>query len=253
MHQKLERLLKNKKYKLAIARSNNNSLIYVDDLKSWEEDTQCGEYEESKDATYKMIIVMVEGCGIEIEKEYNCIGKYYGLKPILRDSFNSKNQIYAGATIGDLYAFMQGIRGTSGLYVPYSYIEGKRVLKRKDLKLCYIEDGIAYFTNNPEQWGDDWNDAPYQHNAGTPYQEEGFELVKVGFYAGYNYSEPWEYFHSKCFSVEQINCKFVPWLTPSNVKMPPIFAGESIKEFTKKIEDVSGYMLYGIKFENYNY
>lgn len=253
MHQKLERLFKNKTYKLATVRSNNNSLIYVNDLKSWEKDTQCGEYEESKDIDYKMIIVMVEGFGVEVEKEYNCVGRNYGSRSILRDSFDNKSQIYAGTTISDLYAFMQKIRGKSGLYVPYAYIGGKKALKRKDLKLCYVEDGIAYFTNNPEQWGDDWNDAPYQHNAGTPYQEEGFELMKVGFYTAYNYSEPSEYFHSKHFSVEEINCKFIPWLIPSSVKIPPIFAGESIKEFTEKIESVSGHILYGIKFENYNY
>src|SRR5690349_11097121 len=37
--------------------------------------------------------------------------------------------------------------------------------------LCYIDGAFAYFTTKPlaEQWGDDWNDAPYEHNAGTPY------------------------------------------------------------------------------------
>lgn len=28
-----------------------------------------------------------------------------------------------------------------------------------------------YFTDNfDKQWGDDWDDAPYEHNAGTPYE-----------------------------------------------------------------------------------
>jgi hypothetical protein len=38
-------------------------------------------------------------------------------------------------------------------------------------RLCYVSDGLAYFTTRPvtEQWGDDWNDAPYEHNAGLPY------------------------------------------------------------------------------------
>lgn len=45
-------------------------------------------------------------------------------------------------------------------------------------KLCYIDDngysnqGVAYFTDNLEnQWGDDWDDAPYEHNAESPYHE----------------------------------------------------------------------------------
>lgn len=40
-------------------------------------------------------------------------------------------------------------------------------------RLCYIDDdtATAYFTTQPlaEAWGDDWDDAPYEHNAGTPY------------------------------------------------------------------------------------
>ena len=43
-------------------------------------------------------------------------------------------------------------------------------------------------------YGDDWDDAPYEHNAGTPYEEEGFEVLKLGFYTGYKYSEPCNYF-----------------------------------------------------------
>lgn len=37
--------------------------------------------------------------------------------------------------------------------------------------LCYVEDHTAYFTTQElsEQWGDDWDDAPYEHNAGRPY------------------------------------------------------------------------------------
>ena len=38
-------------------------------------------------------------------------------------------------------------------------------------KLCYVSNGVLYFTNKElsEQWGDDWNDHPYEHNAGEPY------------------------------------------------------------------------------------
>lgn len=42
-------------------------------------------------------------------------------------------------------------------------------------RLCYVEGDNAYFTTAPitgegRQWGDDWNDAPYEHNAGSPYE-----------------------------------------------------------------------------------
>lgn len=53
---------------------------------------------------------------------------------------------------------------------------------RDNSKLCYIsgesdydkpgpQEFYAYFTTQAlsEQWGDDWNDAPYECNAGSPY------------------------------------------------------------------------------------
>jgi hypothetical protein len=54
--------------------------------------------------------------------------------------------------------------------------------------LCYIEGGTAYFTTQKieDQWGDDWNDAPYEHNAGLPYEAsrsrgEDWRIVKIDF------------------------------------------------------------------------
>jgi hypothetical protein len=41
-----------------------------------------------------------------------------------------------------------------------------------DPVLCYVDLPWMYFTtqNLESQWGDDWNDAPYEHNAGEPYE-----------------------------------------------------------------------------------
>ena len=37
-------------------------------------------------------------------------------------------------------------------------------------KLCYVDGNEAWFTSDwKNQWGDDWNDRPYEHNAGSPY------------------------------------------------------------------------------------
>lgn len=37
--------------------------------------------------------------------------------------------------------------------------------------LCYVDEPWAYFTTQKleDQWGDDWEDSPYEHNAGKPY------------------------------------------------------------------------------------
>ena len=41
-------------------------------------------------------------------------------------------------------------------------------------RLCYVDGAraVAYFTSGDvrDMWGDDWNDAPYEHNAGEPYE-----------------------------------------------------------------------------------
>lgn len=58
--------------------------------------------------------------------------------------------------------------------------------KMKDLKLCYAdkvdENHVAlYFMNKDAKdvTGDDWDDIPYEHNAGTPYVREGDILEKL--------------------------------------------------------------------------
>lgn len=251
MNNKIEKFLNNKKYKLATIKQDNNFLIYVDNLKAWETDTQYGEYDESDDISYKKIVVIIEGSGFKIEDEHNCIGKKYNTKPLVSDYNNYANNLSVGSTVQDLHSFIKNIVGTTSVYIPYEYMESKKILRRKDLKLCYIENSVAYFTNNENIWGDDWNDSPYQYNAGTPYEEEGFEIYSIGFCTNNIYLEPCNYFYPKNFSVEQINHKIVPWLIPDNIEYPPIFSGETINEFVKKIKNASGYILYGIKFENY--
>ena len=40
-----------------------------------------------------------------------------------------------------------------------------------ELKLCYCANNNMYFTSDMSaQWGDDWDDRPYEYNAGTPYE-----------------------------------------------------------------------------------
>lgn len=110
--------------------------------------------------------------------------------------------------------------------------------------LCYVERNIAYFTTAPlpEQWGDDWNDAPYEHNAGEPYEWADYrkvpryEIIRVAFdgpfatpveLPGVNCNSPW--------SVEQINAQHVPWLTPHYGAGPAIMAGTTVDEFKRLV------------------
>ena len=94
-------------------------------------------------------------------------------------------------------------------------------MKKKEFRLCYVDNNIMYFTDNFEnQWGDDWNDAPYEHNAEPPYELREDEECRDGYghirYIGYMTS--WEIRTpnygtiNSSYSVEQINKGAVPWL-----------------------------------------
>ena len=114
-------------------------------------------------------------------------------------------------------------------------------------KLCYIDpdEPKAYFTSNwKEQWGDDWNDRPYEHNAGSPYnsyyvdgKEYPIELKIVYFELPYGYETPCSDVENSRFSVEDINMHKVPWLTYDGHY---IFAGTSYSNFIKQIEELGG-------------
>ena len=107
--------------------------------------------------------------------------------------------------------------------------------------LCYVDEPFAYFTNQPleKQWGDDWNDAPYEHNAGEPYSGEGWEIATI-VYTDSCYMPP--FYSNGSLNVQDINQKTVPWLEQiwsSNPK-PPIYAGTTIDDFKKLIRDAGG-------------
>ena len=97
------------------------------------------------------------------------------------------------------------------------------------MRLCYIDGGDAYFTERPltgegKEWGDDWNDAPYEYNAGTPYY-----YSKVVKFSG-GFEEPKDGHHNSPFSVEDINAGRTPWLWHYGNK-EALYAGASVEEF----------------------
>lgn len=87
----------------------------------------------------------------------------------------------------------------------------------------------AFFTPKSldEQWGDDWNDAPYEHNAGWPYDSdivevnennvatriEEYDILKVPFaIKSYNYALPCDNHLNSPWSVQDINSDAVAWI-----------------------------------------
>lgn len=132
-----------------------------------------------------------------------------------------------------------------------------------EFKLCYIEDNLAFFTTKDldKQWGDDWNDRPYEHNASRPYLPHLGHDYKMG------EEPPWRIFVlvwegpftdprgnmlNSPYCVYDINRKkMVPWLAPEPwtilETVPPvkddfynIWAGDGIAEFVRKIYTLEG-------------
>lgn len=117
--------------------------------------------------------------------------------------------------------------------------------------LCYVCGCWAYFTTRPlqEQWGDDWDDAPYEHNAGSPYtpsdqdiaEGKTWTITKVAFDGPFE--TPNEQHLNSPYSVRDINAGAVAWLRRSRFgALPPVVipAGTTLAEFRTKIVEAGG-------------
>lgn len=104
--------------------------------------------------------------------------------------------------------------------------------QKKERKLCYIDNGFAYFTTNFEDvWGDDWDDIPYEHNAGEPYEE--YDIKKVAFDGEFNYPHSGKL--NSEYSVQMINDKETWWLHDF-INKRQLYAGATIEQFKNFVE-----------------
>lgn len=131
-------------------------------------------------------------------------------------------------------------------------------------ELCYVDEHWAYFTTQPiaMQWGDDWNDAPYEHNAGRPYQWPEFiwqpdspkipnpkprwEIRQVAFDGPFEQPCTWADGGNSGYSVQMINRGAVPWLKTDRFllggKTPhiQIWAGTPYPDFVRLVQSAGG-------------
>ena len=118
--------------------------------------------------------------------------------------------------------------------------------------LCYVSEPWAYFTTQAlaDQWGDDWNDAPYEHNAGTPYgdhktsesQEPRWRIYKIAWEGPFETPSSWGF--NSPYSVETINRGAVPWIQTDRYERERervrIYAGVTMDEFCELIRRGGG-------------
>lgn len=124
-------------------------------------------------------------------------------------------------------------------------------MENKKFELCYIDGNKAYFTSNWEkQSGDDWNDRPYECNAGDPYKydysapEQGvengvglypeIELKELYFELPYWVKQPCD---GGSFSVDEINRGDIAWLRGDDFN---VHARTSYEDFIKIIKEHKG-------------
>ena len=114
----------------------------------------------------------------------------------------------------------------------------------KKFRLCYVGGNVMYFTDNFEhQWGDDWDDAPYDCNAEEPYEwiDEwpAEENIKNGHghirYIAYRPDWKVSTLNDGCldspFSVKEINKGDIAWLRHRDMK--GLMAGATMEEAIK--------------------
>ncbi len=108
----------------------------------------------------------------------------------------------------------------------------KKLEKQDEMKLCYVTECLAYFTSLPleNQWGDDWDDVPYEYNAGPPYHDEGSNTIKIMAYMG-DFLLPCSGYINSPYSVEDINKGKVPWLRTFLDNFDFLLAGATVDEF----------------------
>ena len=117
-------------------------------------------------------------------------------------------------------------------------------------ELCYVWGNFAYFqpylTNAT---GDDWNDRPYEHNAGEPYGRSYvimFDAREKWNDEGQSPVFPKTNHSNSPYCVNDINRrKLVPWVV---VEAGPLFAGVGPTEFVKAMTE-SGRACIGLGFE----
>ncbi len=128
--------------------------------------------------------------------------------------------------------------------------------------LCYYKEPWAYFTTQPldKQTGDDWDDVPYESNAGPPYEpiswgptremdytddKPNWEIIRVALDGPFECPSSWSSLNS-VYSVEMINKRVVPWLQTDCYdtlgSCVQIWAGTTLEEFKRLVKEAGGHV-----------
>lgn len=112
--------------------------------------------------------------------------------------------------------------------------------KYDDYKLCYVSsyNPYCYFYKGDIKnvWGDDWGDAPYEHNAEPPYIENYDDFKFVKFDPEKITTIAQKYPYNSPYSVKDLNNKKAPWIFINKDNLE-LYAGLSLTNFMEIKED----------------
>ena len=104
-------------------------------------------------------------------------------------------------------------------------------------RLCIIRENLACFVSDYDGVrGDDWNDSPYDANAGWPYEE--FEQIEVYFDEGNCFYRPGTSFSQHHYSLDTMRKEKIPFMVCPGVNV--ILPGSTLREFIKIIKTNDG-------------
>ena len=176
-----------------------------------------------------------------IKPTFDDEGRLTGIAPVNIVSSVLKELSNKGRPFGDeemiALAYQRGFTAAKGA--------APAEVTAEQFRLCYVEGCTAFFTTQPvtEQWGDDWNDAPYEHNAGTPYewqeyrQQPQYKLKQIEFDGPF--IQPCDGHTNSPWCVQDINRGIVAWLW-SEDKRVVIPAGTTFEDFVQLVGIAGG-------------
>jgi hypothetical protein len=94
-----------------------------------------------------------------------------------------------------------------------------------------------------DYWGDDWDNVPYEHNAGLVYARYIQGYVEFAFPLDFAIIEPCYGWANSPFSKEDMKNRKVPCLEISTDPEIKIYFGDNIDEISKQITGLGGFKI----------
>ena len=134
----------------------------------------------------------------------------------------------------------------------YDKVKGTKHMKIIDFIFYGNTFGLYLGEDNcNDYWGDEWDDTPYEHNAGRVYEKYIKGYVEFAFPLKYSVCEVCTGYLNSPFSKEDMKNREVPCLTisaePETEIYFRVYFGDNIDEISKKITELGGFKIFEMR------